>query len=102
MVAVCVHIIYTFILVFRSKSSTTKPPQSQSNNHSVHLFILEYVHVDIIYIIIISIYSSTIFPGHQLTFKCCIFHITTLECAVLKLISTYASESIESLKITNK
>ena len=38
MVAVGVHIIYTFILVFRSKSSTTKPPQSQSINQSLYLF----------------------------------------------------------------
>ena len=99
-VAVCVHIIYTFILVFRSKSSTTKPPQSQSINQSINQFIfLEYVHVDIIYIILISIYLSTIFPGTQITFKGCIFHITTLECAVLKLIYTCASESIEFLKI---
>ena len=85
-------------------SLTTKPPQSQSINQSINLFILEYVHVDIIYIIIISFYLSAIFPGTQITFKGCIFHITTLECAVLKLIytCTCASKSMESLKIANK
>ena len=66
----------------------------------INRFILEYAHAGIIYIIIISTYSCTLFT--KITFEGCNFHIHILQCAELKLMYTCASESIESFKIANK
>ena len=47
----------------------------ESINQAINQFISEYVHADIIYIIMISIYSCTIFTGTQITIECCNFYI---------------------------
>ena len=58
--------------------------QHQTNNKSSNQFISEYADADIIYIIIISIYSCTIFTRTEITFEGCNFQMNTLQYAELK------------------